>query len=148
MHKDLISAMEAVLSDTVVLKYKVQGAHWNVVGLDFHQFHAFFEEIYLEIDSSIDPLAEQIRTLGANSPYRLQEFAKLSKIDQIDRTDNTSKALVKEINAGIEVALKDNSDAFALAEQENEQGVIGVLAQREEMLKKWRWQLASSLGGE
>lgn len=148
MHKGLISAMEVVLSDAVVLKYNVQGAHWNVVGLDFHQFHAFFEEIYLDIDSSIDPLAEQIRTLGANSPYRLQEFAELSKIDQPDRADNTSKALVKEIHEAIEVALKDISDAFALAEQENEQGVIGVLAQREEMLKKWRWQLASSLEAE
>lgn len=148
MHKDLISAMEVVLSDAVVLKYNVQGAHWNVGGLDFHQFHAFFEEIYLDIDSSIDPLAEQIRTLGANSPYRLEEFSELSKIDQPERADNTSKALVKEIHAGINIALKDIAHAFELAEQANEQGVIGVLAQREEMLKKWRWQLATSLGAE
>jgi starvation-inducible DNA-binding protein len=147
MHKDLLGALSTVLSDTVVLKYKVQGAHWNVVGPDFHQFHAFFEEIYLEIDSAIDPLAEQIRTLGATAPFRLAEFSELSKIDQPVRTDNTSRALAKEIHTAIDVALTDISQAFELANQLNEQGVLGLLAQREDMLKKWRWQLASALEG-
>ena len=147
MQKNLISALSTVLGDTVVLKYKVQGAHWNVVGIDFHQFHAFFEEIYLEIDSAIDPIAEQIRTLGATAPYRLSELSELSNIDQPVRIDSTSRALVQEIHAGIEIALKDIDNAFEFANQLNEQGVMGLLAQREDMLKKWRWQLASALAG-
>jgi DNA-binding ferritin-like protein len=63
------------------------------------------------------------------------------------RTDNTSRALAKEIHTAIEVALTDISQAFELANQLNEQGVLGLLAQREDMLKKWRWQLASALQG-
>ncbi|SCX15033.1 Dps family protein [Candidatus Aquiluna sp. UB-MaderosW2red] len=147
MKKELVSALSTVLSDTVVLKYKVQGAHWNVVGIDFHQFHAFFEEIYLEVDSAIDPIAEQIRTLGASAPFRLAEFSELSNIDQPVRIDSTSRALVQEIHTAIEIALKDIDHAFDLANQLGEQGVVGLLAQREDMLKKWRWQLESALAG-
>lgn len=147
MKKDLVSALSTVLSNTVVLKYKVQGAHWNVVGSDFYQYHAFFEEIYLEIDSAIDPIAEQIRTLGASAPFRLSEFSELSNIDQQVRIDSTSRALLQEIHIAIEIALKDIDHAFELANQLNEQGVVGLLAQREDMLKKWRWQLASALAG-
>lgn len=147
MRKELVRALSTVLSDTVVLKYKVQGAHWNVIGGDFHQYHAFFMEIYLEIDSAIDPIAEQIRTLGASAPFRLSEFSELSNIDQPVRIDSTSRALVQEIHTAIEIALKDIHLAFELANQLNEQGVVGLLAQREDMLKKWRWQLASALAG-
>jgi starvation-inducible DNA-binding protein len=145
--KELSNALCTVLSDTVVLKYKVQGAHWNVVGMDFHQFHAFFEEIYLEIDSAIDPIAEQIRTLGADAPFRLSEFSELSNIDQQVRMDSTSRALVLEIHIAIEIALKDIEHAFEMANKQSEQGVVGLLAQREDMLKKWRWQLESALAG-
>jgi starvation-inducible DNA-binding protein len=147
MHKDLAGALSIVLSDTVVLKYKVQGAHWNVVGSDFHQYHAFFMEIYLEIDSAIDPIAEQIRTLGANATYRLSEFSELSNIEQPIRSVSTSKALVQEIHEAVEIALKDIAQAFELANQQNEQGIADLLAQRDDMLKKWRWQLSSALAG-
>jgi len=118
-----------------------------VVGSDFHQYHAFFTEIYLEIDSAIYPIAEQIRTLGADATYRLSEFSELSNIDQPISSVSTSKALVQEIHAAIEVALKDIAQAFELANQQNEQRIADFLAQRDDMLKKWRWQLSSALAG-
>lgn len=145
MHKELVSALSVVLSDTVVLKYKVQGAHWNVVGSDFHQYHAFFMEIYVEIDSAIDPIAERMRTLGANAIYRLSEFSELSNIDQPVRSANSPKVLVQEIHAAIQIAITDIQLAFKLADEQNEEGIADLLAQREDMLKKWRWQLASAL---
>ena len=68
------------LSNAVVIYYRAKGHHWNVVGNDFSQFHEFFEEISEDVESSIDPFAENMRKLGAFSPYRLSEFAKLSSI--------------------------------------------------------------------
>jgi DNA-binding ferritin-like protein len=37
-------------------------------------------------------------------------------------------------------------EAFAIANACNEQGIANLLAERDDMHKKWNWQLRSSLG--
>ena len=45
-----IKALQKVLSDTVVLSFSAQRAHWNVQGIDFNEFHDLFGEIYEETE--------------------------------------------------------------------------------------------------
>lgn len=144
---ELVNALATVLSDSVVLAHKAQGAHWNVVGPDFHQYHEFFAEIYGDIDGSIDATAENIRKLGADAPSRLFEFARMANVDDESTTGTSCQELASDLHAGIEIALADIDAAFQIANTVNEQGIANFLAERDDMLKKWRWQLASSLYG-
>lgn len=142
---ELVNALATVLSDSVVFAHHAQGAHWNVVGPDFKEYHAFFGELYADADSAIDPLAEYIRILGAQAPFRLQEFAQLSNIDDACMCGNSCQELTSYLHGINDIILEDIDRAFALASAMNEQGIADFLAGRDDAHKKWRWQLGASL---
>lgn len=144
---ELVNELAIVLSDTVVLSYRALGAHWNVMGPDFHEYHAFFEKIYEDLDGSIDAVAEDIRKLGAPAPAGLNDFVALARVSSTPDSDYSCAALASSLHAGIEEALISIDNAFQLANAMNEQGIADFLAGRDDMLKKWRWQLAASLYG-
>jgi len=150
---ELVNAIATILSDSVVFSHQVQGAHWNVVGPDFSQYHALFAEIYEDVDSAIDPLAEDIRKLGASAPYRLQDFARYSNIDDSVELGVMPQELASYLHKANDIIIEDINYGFSLANAMNEQGIANLLAERDDMHKKWRWQLGASLytglnGGE
>ena len=81
-HLELAEKLSHLLGDVVTVAHITQGYHWNVKGIEFSQLHEFFADIYGDIDGSIDPLAENIRKIGYDSPYLLQDFIELSCIDE------------------------------------------------------------------
>ena len=141
---ELTDALKVTLSDTVTLKFKAHGYHWNVEGDDFPQYHDFFENIYEDFDGAIDTLAELIRRLGEYAPFKLTRFAELTQVQDTVVTsdpDVMSADLYKWIVASIE-QLKDT---FDIATADREQGVANFLADRIDMEEKWAWQLRSVL---
>ena len=80
MHKELAEKLAVCLADTVTYKFLAQGYHWNVKGPMFPQFHDFFEELYEDAESAIDPLAENIRKLGYDAPFTLEDFSSLTNL--------------------------------------------------------------------
>jgi len=139
----LTDSLKTVLSDAVTMYFTAHGFHWNVEGQDFSQYHALFAEIYEDVYSSIDPLAEDIRKLGEYAPFTLSKFIDLRTIEAKD-VKPEPKAMAKELlrlNDGI---LESIADAQKEAGKEEEQGIMNFLAERDDMHKKWRWQLTAS----
>ena len=139
----LTESLKTLLSDTVTMYFVAHGFHWNVEGQDFSQYHALFAEIYEDVYSSIDPLAEDIRKLGEYAPFTLSKFIDLRTIEAKD-VKPEPKAMAKELlrlNDGI---LESIADAQKEAGKEEEQGIMNFLAERDDMHKKWRWQLTAS----
>jgi starvation-inducible DNA-binding protein len=126
---------------------KAQGHHWNVVGSDFGQFHDFFAEIYTDVYGSIDPLAENIRKLGVNAPYRLGEFASMTTIADAE-VGGSSQAMVSDLYVANEEAIACLYTTFSLASASNQQGVVDFIASRIDVHEKWRWQLKSFMAPE
>jgi starvation-inducible DNA-binding protein len=78
----LVDSLAECLSNSVVLKFKGHGYHWNVIGPDFQEFHDFFGDFYEDVDSGVDSLAEFIRYRGVQAPYKLSQFVALSSISE------------------------------------------------------------------
>lgn len=144
---ELVNALATVLADSVVLSFRLQGAHWNVVGQDFTEYHSFFAAIYEDIDGSIDPLAENIRKLGSPAPASLEDFLSLTTLPTGADYDFTTASLASSVHNSIEIAIANVNSALKVATSVDEQGIANFLADRDDMLKKWRWQLSSSLYG-
>jgi starvation-inducible DNA-binding protein len=139
----LTNSLKTVLSDSVTMYFAAHGFHWNVEGQDFSQYHALFAEIYEDVYSSIDPIAENIRKLDDYAPYTLSKFSDLRTIEAKD-VNPEPKAMAKELlrlNDGI---LESIAKAQEAANKANEQGIMNFLAERDDMHKKWRWQLKAS----
>ena len=143
---DLVENLSHLLSDVVTMKSITQGYHWNVKGIEFSQMHELFQEIYEDLDSSIDPLAEQIRKLGYDSPYFLTDFTELTCLGDQPRLFGDAVQMLESLlnlNNSVNACVLG---AFQIADSCNEQGIADFLAGRDDMHKKWGWYLRSSLG--
>jgi starvation-inducible DNA-binding protein len=143
---DLVEKLSHLLSDVITMRSVAQGYHWNVKGIEFTQMHELFQEIYEDIDSSVDPLAEQIRKLGYDSPYFLTDFVEMTCLGDMPRLSGDPVQMLESllnVNNSVNACILG---AFQLADACNEQGIADFLAGRDDMHKKWGWYLRSSLG--
>ena len=143
---DLVERLSHLLSDVVTMRSVAQGYHWNVKGIEFTQMHDFFEEIYEDLDGSVDPLAEDIRKLGYDAPYFLTDFVEMTCLGDIPRLSGDPVQMLESLLNLNTVVNACVLSAFELANACNEQGIADFLAGRDDMHKKWGWQLRSSLG--
>lgn len=144
---DLASHLATALADVVVMYFQVHGAHWNVKGPDFAEYHEFFESIYEDVYSSIDPIAENIRKLGhPRAPSTLEEFLAWRTFGDVRSSNDSTSTLTADLLTSNTQVLSTLQAAFASAESVNEQGIMNFLAERIDMHQKWGWQLRASLG--
>jgi starvation-inducible DNA-binding protein len=141
---DVVGCLASTLGNAVHFYFKAQGHHWNVTGRDFSQFHEFFQDIYTDVYSMFDPLAENMRKLGSVAPYRLEEFMNLSQIEDADCGSDAMR-MVQDLHAANNVMIASLDNCFQVASQANEQGVADYIAGRIDAHKMWRWQLTSYL---
>jgi starvation-inducible DNA-binding protein len=141
---EVVACLADTLGNAVHMYFKAHGHHWNVTGRDFSQFHDFFEEIYADVYSSFDPLAENMRKLGGMAPYRLEDFASLSQMDDMECACD-AMLMIQDLYAANNVMIMSLDNCFAVATSANEQGVADFIAGRIDQHKKWRWQLSAYL---
>lgn len=139
----LTNDLKTLLADSVTMYFVAHGYHWNVEGADFSQYHELFATIYEDVYSSIDIIAEDLRKLDEYAPFTLSKFIDLRTVESVEVAPNPkamAKALLK-VNEGVLVTI---GKAFTSANKANEQGIANFLAERDDMHKKWRWQLTAS----
>ena len=123
---------------------KSHNFHWNVEGMFFKQFHDLFGDIYEEVYDSIDPFAEQIRSLGTYVPASYTRFSMLTQID--DETEILdSKQMVIELLTDNEKIVKILKMVFDLSEQMGEHGFSDFVAGRMDAHRKHGWMLKATL---
>jgi starvation-inducible DNA-binding protein len=145
--QELAEKLAELLGSSVAFKFQAQGCHWNVRGPEFYQFHEFFGEIYEDFETSIDPLAENLRKLGYDAPYTLGDYISLSCIDTTPSSYEPIAMSTVLYNNLLMIHAKYNY-AFALANTSNKQGVADFLAGRIDQIEKWVWQLGTTIGAD
>ncbi|MEJ5054660.1 Dps family protein [Sphingobacterium sp. MYb382] len=138
--------LNKLLADEHVLYIKVRNAHWNIEGPDFHAQHLFFEEIYNELSTTIDDIAERIRAIGHYAVGTMKDYLALTSLTELRYGKNDSQGYIKELTADFDAVIEyirgqidivgdDHKDAGT------EDFLIGVMAAHE----KTAWFLRSHL---
>ena len=145
---DLNEELTELLADVVSFYFRAHGAHWNVKGADFSEYHKLFLKIYEDVYESIDPIAENLRKLGSLAPFTLTSFLTLRSIDDASTILQDPIALANDLLTANDIILDELSDAFDCATNYGQQGVANFLAGRIDQHQFWKWQLTASLGQE
>ena len=143
---DVAETLAVALSNTVIMSSSAQGFHWNVKGMDFPEFHEFFAEIYEDLDGAIDPLAENIRKMGYDSPYKLIDFLSMTTIEESEIEDG-ALAMCRELDSMNSAVIDSLNRVFGAATEANEQGIADFVSGRIDMHRKWGWQLTATTTG-
>lgn len=141
----LADNLKCVLACSYTFAVKAQYFHWNVEGSDFPQYHEFFGNLYEEINgNAIDRCAEFIRTLDEYAPGSFSRFLELSKIPEQTRVPR-AELMMQELYNNNLTMIETLKEAFAAAEEENQQGIANFIAERLDAHGKHGWMLRSIL---
>lgn len=146
MANTIVDGLQVLLSDTVALKFKAHGYHWNVEGDDFPQWHSKFADIYEDMDGAIDSFAEWIRMIDINSfpVINPATYGALTTVQfPVIPTDPIMMAsdLLESIEA-VTVKIRELADITTAGK---EYGLANFLGDRQTMHQKWSWQLGVAL---
>jgi starvation-inducible DNA-binding protein len=141
----LADSLKTLLATEYAFVIKAQFFHWNVEGPDFAQLHEFFGNLYEDVyDNSIDKTAEYIRTLDDYAPGSFERFLELSRISGQTKVPR-ARLMIEELLANNEQMVDLLNEIFAVAEQENQQGIANFIAERIDAHGKHGWMLRSFL---
>lgn len=141
--------LTGLLADEYVLSTKTRKYHWNVNGPRFHPLHEFFRAQYEQLDTIVDEVAERIPQLGGKTISTLEEFKKLTRINEDPGLYPDGDKMLSNLLADHETIIRNlrtNSDACD--EEYHDMGtndfLIGLMQQHE----KTAWMIRAHLEGK
>ena len=145
--EELVLSMRKCLANTFVAYFKAHTFHWNVEGIHFPTYHDFFGDLYEDLHGAVDPIAEEIRALGAYAPTGLNELYADATIADSNLKGDSVKEMLSVLLMDNNAILECLNRSFALATAANAQGLADFLAGRIDIHKKHGWMLSASLRG-
>ena len=79
---ELANKLNELLATYQVFYTNVRGYHWNIKGVNFFELHAKFEEIYTDLITKVDEVAERILTLGYVPNNAYSQYLEISRIKE------------------------------------------------------------------
>ncbi|MDP4239192.1 MAG: DNA starvation/stationary phase protection protein [Bacteroidota bacterium] len=139
-------SLNKLLADEHVLYIKTRNAHWNVVGPDFFAQHTFFEGQYGQLEKIIDDVAERIRAIGHYTEGTMEDFLKLTQLNEKSREENDSLSFIKDLledHESVIIELRENINRFA--NDWHDVGSCDFITGLMEIHEKMAWMLRSHL---
>ena len=140
----LSDALKQFLATTYAYTIKAQYLHWNVEGPDFGQLHKFFQKIYEDAYSAIDPTAEYIRTEEEYAPGSFERFQELSVIAGQTMVPR-ARLMLQELLADTQTMKDLSKSLFDAAAEVGREDIANFAAERQSQHGKYAWQIKSYL---
>lgn len=142
----LEAALHRVLSNTFMMYFKAHSYHWNITGRNFAQDHAFFGDLYSELHSSVDDIAEQLRSIGVYAPRNIAELYQNKTILEDEELPESFEAMIESLLVANTETITSLSRLFSEASAINNQGLADFAAGLLDKHVKRAWMLKSHLG--
>lgn len=137
--------LNKLLADEHVFYIKVRNAHWNLVSEDFHTQHLFFEEIYTELATVIDDVAERIRTIGHFAVATMKEYLELTQLKEFSEHKKNSLEYIKVLTEDLETIIRSIRSALEKEEIQGDAATEDFLVALLGAHEKTAWMLRSHL---
>ena len=143
--EELVASLRVALANTFVMYFKVHQFHWNVEGIEFPQYHEFFNELYDDIYGAVDPMAENLRKLDAYAPRTLEEMWNHKTVTEASADMILLKDVLSDIEKTNQEVIATLNKVFSLGMKANKQGLCNFIADRLDIHEKHGWMLRASM---
>jgi starvation-inducible DNA-binding protein len=138
--------LNALLADEYVLYTKTRSYHWNVVGPQFHDLHAFFQTQYEALDDVVDDVAERARTLGGRALGTLAELKAEARLAEQPGERPPAGRMLATLLADHEAVIRTlRQDLVACQDRHGDAGTSDFLTGLMERHEKMAWMLRAFL---
>lgn len=138
--QQLAQSLNHLLANYQVFYMNTRGYHWNIKGKKFFELHAKFEEIYTDLQTKIDEIAERILTLGAQPLHSFSSYLENAEIQEhtnVTDGQNTMQGLVNGFGHLISYQRK----VLELATQADDEGTSSQMSDYIREQEKLVWML-------
>lgn len=124
---NLEQTLNEFLADLNVFYRKLQNYHWNAQGKDFFRTHEKLEELYNEINETIDEIAEHILILGGQPLGTLKDYLATSTIQEAENKKVKSDEIYSNLITDFETLLKKSTEIKEEADKENDYATSALI---------------------
>ena len=124
---NLEQSLNEFLADLNVFYRKLQNYHWNAQGKDFFRTHEKLEELYNEVNESIDEIAEHILILGGQPLGTLKDYLDVSTIQEAENKKVKSDEIYSNLITDFETLLKKSTEIKEEADKENDYATSALI---------------------
>lgn len=143
--KQLSAELNNLLSSYQIFYSNVRGYHWNIKGLSFFQLHEKFEEVYTDLITKIDDIAERILTLDSRPLHAYSDYLQQTQIKEHKNATSASECL-DGILSGLSTLIVKQREILALAAEANDEGTVSLMSDyiKEQEKSIWMFNATSS----
>ena len=138
---NLEQSLNEFLADLNVFYRKLQNYHWNAQGKDFFRTHEKLEELYNEVNESIDEIAEHILILGGQPLGTLKDYLDVSTIQEAENKKVKSDEIYSNLIKDFETLLKKSTEIKEEADKENDYATSALIDEYILSYGKHLWML-------
>lgn len=136
--------LNQLLAHYQVLYMNTRGYHWNIKGQQFFELHVKFEEIYTDLQTKIDELAERILTLGETPNHSFTRYLELSELKEHVNASNGQECIQGLVN-GFSLLLLKQREILTFAGEAQDEGTAALMGDYIREQEKLMWMLNAYL---
>lgn len=134
----LSESLNSLLANYQVFYMNVRGYHWNIKGPAFFELHVKFEEIYNELQTNIDEIAERILTLGATPEHSFSSYLAVSEIKEHTRATDATETVTGLVE-GFRVLVFQQRTLLEIAGEASDEGTAAQMSDYIRAQEKHLW---------
>ncbi len=138
--KSTASELNILLADFHLYYQKLRNFHWNVVGSNFFDLHAKFEEMYDDAKLKVDEIAERILTLRFQPLSNYSDYLSNSNLAE-SSSELKDLAMVKTLLEDHSTMIEQMRKVIDKAGEANDEGTIDLIGGYIGDLEKTSWML-------
>lgn len=136
----LAEQLNRLLANQQLYYQNLRGFHWLITGSDFFQLHVKFEEMYTEVQESIDMVAERIRTLEAHPLHTFSDYLANSEIKEAKEIASSTE-MVEIVLDNLKTLIKLERNILESSDELNDEGTNSLMSDFISVQEKEVWML-------
>lgn len=138
--RELANALNHLLANYQVFYMNVRGYHWNIKGKEFFQLHAKFEELYTDLQTKIDEIAERILTLDEQPLHSFSSYLAHAQINEHTNVTDANSTM-QGLSNGFSTLVGQQRDVLSLASDAHDEGTASQMSDYIREQEKLIWML-------
>lgn len=144
----LVELCNARLADAIDLQTQCKQAHWNVKGPDFISLHELFDEVYADVASYADLIAERAVQLGGVADGTARSVAKRSSLDEYAVKGGKGRDHVDALSSALAAFGKLTRHAIGESSELDDADTTDIFTHVSRGTDKWLWFVEAHLQAE
>lgn len=140
----LANKLNVLLANYSIFYQNTRGYHWNIKGEKFFELHLKFEELYNDLFTKIDEVAERILTLGHAPAHSYSEYKDMSDIEESGKITDGRQAVEGVLHA-FQTLLVMQRELLELSGDADDEGTNALMSDYIREQEKLVWMYSSYL---